>query len=232
VTESALIDDPRAAALSPSARRLLRRPRPRYRGVLHRWAAIAAVPVGIALVAGGDGARARLALAAFAVGTGLMFAVSALVHHRDWGIDRVELMVRLDHSAIFVKFATTVTPLGMLGLDPPASGWLLAIVWTGSILGILAEWVPVHPPRGVMNGLYLALGWSMLIFTPWLFRALTTAELVWLFAGGLAYTVGAVIVGARRPDPWPDTFGYHEVWHVFVVVAVVCHTVMAASLGW
>ena len=232
MTGTALIDDPRAAGLSPSARRLLRRPRPRYRGVLHRWAAIAAVPVGIVVVAGADGTRARVALFAFALGTGVMFAVSALVHHRDWGIDQVELMVRLDHSAIFVKFATTVTPVGMLALERPASTWLLAVVWGGSLLGIAAEWVPVHPPRGVMNGLYLALGWSLLVFVPWLVDALTTAELLWLFAGGVAYTVGAVIVGVRRPDPWPDVFGYHEVWHVFVVVAVVCHTVMSASLGW
>ena len=80
MTGASIADDPRVSDLSPSARRLLRRPRPRYRGVLHLWAAIAAVPLGVVLVAGGDGARARVALAVFALGSFLMFATSALVH--------------------------------------------------------------------------------------------------------------------------------------------------------
>lgn len=232
MTGAATADDPRIAALSPSARRLLRRPRPRYRGVVHFWAAVAAVPVGVALVVGADGARAKLALAIFALGTGLMFAVSALVHDRDWSVERVEMLVRLDHTAIFLKFATTATPIAMLALDRPESTWLLVVVWAGAILGGIAEWIPVHPPPGLVNGLYLAFGWSMLAFTPWIISSFTGAQLALLYGGGAVYTVGAVVVGSQRPDPWPDVFGYHEIWHVFVVVAVVCHTWMAASLGW
>ena len=200
--------------------------------MLHFWAAIVSIPVGVVLVIGGDGARARLALAVFALGSFLMLATSALVHDRDWPVERVETLVRLDHSTIFLKFATTATPIALLGLDPPISRWMLAVVWIGAVLGVIAEWIPFHPPPGVVNALYLTFGWGMLVFTPWMLTTLTTSQLVLLFAGGAAYTLGAVVVGARWPDPWTDVFGYHEIWHVFVVLAVGLHTAMAASLGW
>ncbi len=227
-----LLDDPRADGLSPSARRLLRRPRPRYRGILHRYAAVASLLVGIVVAIGADGPRATFALAFFSLGTTAMLGVSAIVHCRDWPIERVELMVRLDHSAIFLMFATTATPIALLALDAPVSGWLLGVTWVGASIGIIAEWIPVHPPAGVMNGVYLVLGWSMLVFSPWMVSALTLPQVVMLMGGGGAYTLGAIVVGARWPDPWSDTFGYHEIWHVFVVIAVVFHVALAISLGW
>lgn len=200
--------------------------------MLHLWAAIASVPVGVVLVVGADGTRARVALAVFALGSTLMFATSALVHDRDWPVERVETLVRLDHSTIFLKFATSTTPIALLALESPVSRWMLGVVWAGAILGVVAEWIPFHPPPGVVNALYLSFGWGMLVFTPWMVDALSTTQVVLLFAGGAAYTIGAIVVGSRRPDPWTDVFGYHEIWHVFVVVAVALHTAMAASLGW
>lgn len=232
MTGASIADDPRVEGLSDSARRLLRRPRPRYRGLLHFWAAIVSVPVGVVLVVGADGNRARLALGVFALGSTLMLATSALVHDRDWPVERVETLVRLDHSTIFLKFATSTTPIAVLALEGSVSRWMLVVVWVGATLGIVAEWIPFHPPPGLVNTLYLGFGWGMLAFSPWMVSALDTTQLVLLFAGGAAYTVGAVVVGSRRPDPWPDVFGYHEIWHVFVVVGVCLHTLMAASLGW
>lgn len=227
-----LLDDPRADHLSPSARRLLRRPRPRFRGVLHRYAALASIVAGVVLTLGADGNRATLAMAVFSLGNTAMLGVSAIVHLRDWPIERVELMVRLDHTAIFLMFATTATPIAMLGLDGNVAAWMLGVAWVGAILGILAEWTPIHPPAGVMNGAYLVFGWSMFAFIPWLISALTVEQVALLLGGGAAYTVGAIVVGARWPDPWTDSFGYHEIWHVFVVVAVALHVGMAVSLAW
>ncbi len=230
--EPTLLDDPRAASLSPSARRLLRRPRPRFRGVLHRWAALASFPVGAFLVAGADGPRAAWSMLVFSVGTSLMLTASAITHARDWPIERVEFLVRLDHSAIFFTYATGSTPIALLALDAPVAGWMLGFAWVGATLGILAEWTPFHPPPGVMNAAYLAFGCSMLVFTPWMISALSLGQLGLLFGGGLAYVVGAIVVGARRPDPWTDVFGYHEIWHVFVTLGAACHYGLAASLAW
>lgn len=199
---------------------------------MHRWAALASIIAGIVLTVGADGNRATTAMLVFSVGNTAMLGVSAVVHLRDWPIERVELMVRLDHTAIFLMFATTATPIAMLGLEGPVSGWLLGVAWVGAVLGIAAEWTPIHPPAGVMNGAYLVFGWSMVIFVPWMVSALTVGEVALLLGGGAAYTIGAIVVGARWPDPWTDSFGYHEIWHVFVVIAVVMHVAMAVSLAW
>ncbi len=230
--EPTLLDDPRAALLSPSARRLLRRPRPRFRGVLHRWATLGSVPAGIALIVGADGPRAIWSMVLFSIGSSAMLGVSAITHARDWPIDRVELLVRLDHSTIFLTFATSSTPIALLALDAPGSGWLLGFAWAGAAIGIGAEWTPIHPPAGVMNTAFLVFGASILVFTPWLISALGVIDLLLLFGGGAAYAVGAVVVGARRPDPWTDVFGYHEIWHVFVAVGAALHYLLAARLAW
>ncbi len=230
--EPTLLDDPRAASLSPSARRLLRRPRPRFRGVLHRWAALASVPVGAILVFGAESPRGAWSVFVFSLGTTIMLSASAITHARDWPIERVELLVRVDHSAIFLTYATGATPIALLALDAPVAGWMLGLAWTGAALGIVAEWTPFHPPPGVMNAAFIVFGASMLVFAPWMFAALSIGQLALLLVGGFAYVVGAIVVGARRPDPWTDVFGYHEIWHVFVTVAAGCHYLMIATLAW
>ena len=229
--DGSLLDDPRADGLSAAARRLLRRPRPRYRGVLHRWAALACIPIGIVAVIAADGARARLAIAVFAVGALIMLGVSAITHLRDWPIERVEGLVRLDHSAIFVMFATSATPIAVLAMSGGRMWALLAFAWIGATAGVVLEYLPFHPPRGLVNTVYLTFGGSFLLFLPWLVDALTSGQLALLLGGGVAYTVGAIIVGAQWPDPWTDVFGYHEVWHVLVVVGAGAHYVMAAQLA-
>ncbi len=227
-----MFDQEIVSRLSPSARRLLRRPRPRLRGVLHKWAAILAIPAGVVITVGASGPAASVSMAVFAFGAVCMLGVSAIVHSRDWSPHQVETLVRLDHSAIFVMYATTATPVAVLGLNGRASTWMMVLVWTGAISGIVVEWLPAHPPAGVVNAVYLSLGWAMLAFTPWLLKDLTAGQLALLFVGGGAYTVGAVVVGSRKPDPWSEIFGYHEIWHVFVVFAVLMHGWMALSLGW
>jgi hemolysin III len=217
--------------LSPSARRLLRRPRPRYRGLLHRWAALVSIPVGLIITVNAGGPRATVAVAVFSIGVFGMLATSAVVHSRDWNENQVERLVRLDHSAIFLMFATTATPIARLGLDAPVSTWLLVVVWTGAVAGIVAEWLPVHPPVGIMNAAFLCFGWGTIVFLPWMVTYLSAAQLALLFTGGAAYTLGAVVVGARRPDPWPDHFGYHEIWHVLVVIAAGIHTALVINLA-
>lgn len=178
-----------------------------------------------------DGARARLAIGVFAIGTLIMLGVSAITHLRDWPIERVERLVRADHSAIFVMFATSATPIAVLGMGGGRTWALLAFAWVGATLGVVLEYLPFHPPRGLVNTVYLTFGGSFLVFLPWLIDALSGGELALLLGGGAAYTVGAIIVGAQWPDPWTDSFGYHEIWHVLVVVGAGTHYVLALRLA-
>jgi hemolysin III len=107
---------------------------------------------------------------------------------------------------------------------------LLGGLWAGAALGVVAEWLPFHPPRGLMNSLFLTLGWLPVILLPWLWRGLGVMSFTLMAAGGLVYTIGAVVVGAQRPDPRPSIFGYHEVWHLLVIIAVALHEAMVFRL--
>ncbi|NCG38591.1 MAG: hypothetical protein GWP48_13850 [Actinobacteria bacterium] len=227
-----MLDDPKADSLSPSARRLLRRPRPRYRGILHRWAALASIPAGAVLVIGADGTRAKLACSIFALGVLAMLGTSAVVHCRDWPIERVESLVRFDHSAIFLTYATTATPIALLALDGRPSIGLIVATWVGATVCIILEWAPFHPPAGAVNALFFGFGGVVPVFSPWLIEAFTLGQGIWFLAGLLTFAVGAFIVGSRHPDPWTDVFGYHEIWHVFVVVATGAHYGLVIDLAW
>jgi hemolysin III len=220
-----------APELSPSFVRLLSRPRPSWRGRLHRWAAVASVPAGIALVLAARGATATIGALVFATGVAAMFAVSAVVHWRPWPASRYHRLIQLDHTAIFVCCGATATPVALLALHGAARAALFAGMGIGVVLGVAAEWAPFHPPRGLMNTLFLVLGWYPVLFVPALWRGMDGVTFSLMVAGGLLYTVGAVIVGAQRPDPHPEIFGYHEVWHLFVVVAIASHYAMVWRLA-
>ena len=166
----------------------------------------------------------------FAIGTTIMLGVSAIVHLRDWPIERVELLIRLDHSAIFVMYATSATPIALMALTDRQATIVLGFAYVGALGGVVAEFLPFHPPRGLVNTIYITFGLSFLVFIPWMLDGLTTAQFVILLIGGAFYAGGSIIVGAQWPDPWTDTFGYHEIWHVFVVVAAGLHYWLALQL--
>lgn len=200
--------------------------RPALRGVSHRAAAILSVPAGIWLVLAAPTARSRVATGVFAVCITVMFTISAIVHYREWRPHTTEVLFRLDHTGIYLAIAGTATPIAMFGLH----GWhrtaMLAGVWGVAVVGTALEWWPPRAPRGLHHTLYLVTGWATIPFLPAVVanRGWGTGAL--LLGGGLLYTVGAVIVAVRRPDPAPPVFGYHEVWHLLVVGAVVLHYAM------
>lgn len=218
------------ANLSPSVDRALNLPRPRWRGVIHKWAFVVSVPVLVSCLWLAPDGRSRMAVAFFATGTWCMFGVSALVHYKRWTAHQFHLLFRLDHSAIFLCIAAQATGVVLLALDGRPLTIALWWFWVGAAIGIAAEWLPFHPPRGLMNTMFLTLGWGAVLLVPWLWSALGVGRFALLAVGGLLYTIGAVVVGARRPDPAPQVFGYHEIWHAFVVAAVACHMGLVLAL--
>jgi hemolysin III len=217
-----------AAGLSPSVARLLSRPRPRLRGVSHRIAFVVSVPIGVLLVVSGDNARERASALVFAGAISFMFGASALVHLRPWTLERYHRLIQLDMTAIFGCSAGTASAVAWLALHG-ASRWGLAIgVWVIAAAGIAFVWMPVHPRPGVMNTLYLTVGWYPIAYVVPLWRGLGPGGFALLVAGGLCYTIGALVVGAQRPDPWPQVFGYHEIFHLLVIAAVTMHYSLVA----
>ncbi len=202
--------------------------KPLLRGVSHEIAAAAALFAwgGLAVVAGPG--RPRAAAIVYGASLFSLFFVSALYHRPTWNARARLLMRRLDHSAIFLLIAGTYTPFCLL--LPPASGVpLLAIAWVGAAAGVLQSILWVRAPKPLVAAVYVLLGWAVVPVVPALRAALGGSAIALLLAGGAAYTLGALVYAARRPDPFPRVFGYHEVFHALVVAAAACHFAVAAA---
>jgi hemolysin III len=203
--------------------------KPSLRGVSHQAAAFVALGAGGVLVALAPSPPARLAALVYALSLFAMFAVSALYHRPTWAPAARARMRRLDHATIFLLIAGTFTPFAVLGLGGAQATTLLAIAWGGALLGLLQSLFWVHAPKPLTAALYLAMGWAISPYFRELHAALGARALMLLLAGGVAYSLGALVYALRRPNPFPRTFGYHEVFHALVIVASVCH--FAAVLG-
>ena len=200
------------------------------RGRLHQIAFFASLPAGIALVALAGGVEARIAATVFAATLTGLFGVSMAYHRGRWS-DRARLVMKhLDHSMIFVFIAGSYTPVTLLAMRP---GWgitLLALAWTGAAAGVVVTVLRLERWHALGFTLYLVLGWLAVVAAPQLVETLSTLELALLVTGGVLYTVGAIVLARKRPDPNPRVFGYHEVWHSFVVGASACHFTLVLLL--
>ncbi|MFL5945432.1 MAG: hemolysin III family protein [Gaiellaceae bacterium] len=210
-----------AAGLTPAVKPLLR-------GVLHQIAFCAAVIVGTLLVASAEGPRRQLAAAVFAGSVALCFGASALYHRVTWTPPVRRWMRRVDHAGVYLLIAGTYTPVGLLVLDGNWRVVVLAIVYAGAGTAIALKFAWVDAPKWLAVTLGIALGWVAVVALPQLATRLGASGLALLAAGGLAYTAGALVYARRRPDPLPDTFGYHELFHALTIVAVTLQYVAIA----
>jgi hemolysin III len=197
---------------------------------MHQVAFVVSIPAGVALVALAAGSLARWAAAVFAAFLTGLYGVSAAYHRGRWSERARRIMKHLDHSMIFLFIAASYTPIALLTLRPAGGTWLLALAWAGAALGVLVTVLRLERWHRLGFALYLVLGWLAVVALPRLVEALSGTELGLLVTGGLLYTVGAVTLAIRRPDPRPEVFGYHEVWHSFVVAASSCHFVLVLQL--
>jgi hemolysin III len=196
--------------------------RPRYRGVSHEIAFVASVGAGVLLVDTTTTTRATVAATIFAVSVSLMFAASALYHRINWPSRRQrQLFAKLDHAAIYLLISGTYTPFGLIVLHGAWRPAVLGTVWTGAGLAIILKLFWGEAPKWVPATIGLALGWIAVIALPELIRIGWSGSSL-LLAGGLSYTGGAIIYARRRPDPNPAVFGYHEIFHLLVILAVAC----------
>ncbi len=204
------------------------RQKPLLRGVSHQVAAGVALAGLVALVLLAPGPRARVGALVYGFSLVGLFSVSALYHRPTWGPRARLWMRRLDHSAIFLLIAGTFTPICLLIGDGRART-MLTVVWAGAGLGILRALLWPRAPRMLATGLYLLLGWAAVPLVPAMYRAIGPVSLALLAAGGLLYSIGAIIYATRKPDPFPRVFGYHEVFHALVVAAAGLHFAVAAG---
>ncbi|MEZ5184698.1 MAG: hemolysin III family protein [Candidatus Nanopelagicales bacterium] len=204
--------------------------RPRLRGVLHTWATPVAVSLGLTLLLLANDARARVGTAVWSLTATGLFAVSATYHRGAWRPSVKTWLQRVDHSMIFVFIAGSYTPIALLLLEGSKSWIVLTVVWAGALGGVVTRLTWHSAPRWMFVPLYIGLGWVAVTVLPELARSAPSYANVLLFAGGVIYTLGAVVFATRRPDPLPSVFGYHEVFHALTILAASCHAVAIAAI--
>lgn len=202
-------------------------PKPRFRGVSHQYAFLGATVAGLALTVTSP-ASARIAIGIYALSLMAMFGASALYHRGPWTDAQRVWFRRLDHSMIFVLVAGTYTPFASLVIGNPLGTIMLAVVWTGALAGIVVTLFWIDAPAWVTALIYVVLGWISVVMLPALVHESGWMPVVLLGAGGVLYTMGAVVYARKKPDPVPHVFGYHEVFHVFVIAAATVQFVAIA----
>jgi hemolysin III len=203
--------------------------KPVLRGWLHAYAFFVAAVAGIVMTVlaatVSDRPGAGISTAIYSVTICALFGTSALYHRRVWSDRWYPIMRRLDHSMIFLFIAGTYTPFAVLLLPRTKATVILAVVWTGAVLGIGLKMIWPYAPRWVSAPLYVALGWVAIAVLPDILARGGPAALVLLLTGGAWYTIGAVCYALRRPNPWPGVFGHHEVFHACTIIAAVCQQI-------
>lgn len=162
-----------------------------------------------------------------------LFAASTALHATRAGEPTLRRLRILDHAAIFLLIAGSYTPVVLIAMRPdyPISSWILfSLVWTLALLGVVFKVAWISAPRWLSTALYLLLGWLALLGIVPIVETVPAAGLVWLLVGGFFYSLGAVIYGLKRPDPIPGVFGYHEIWHLFVLAGALSHYLTMAQL--
>lgn len=215
---------------SPETRPALR-VKPRFRGSSHYAGFFAALGAGAVLVAAAPDTRSMLAALIYTLSLANLLGTSAFYHRPTWSPERRALIRKFDHIAIYVLIAGTITPICMLAVDKPLSTTLLWIIWIVGVLGgVIKEFLWPKAPKLITAILFIAFGWVGAIAIPSLYRLNGILPVILVALGGLAYTLGAMAYAFRRPDPAPETFGYHEIFHICVIIAGILHFMVVAQL--
>jgi hemolysin III len=202
--------------------------KPRLRGVFHQYAFFISLACGGGLVLAASGGRARLAAGIYAAAVSALLGTSALYHRVTWRPRARRWMRRLDHSMIFVLIAGTYTPVALLALKGALANTILIVLWLGAIGGVVFKLAWIDAPKWLLALVYCALGLVAAAVFGELPAAIGWLGAIGIGAGGLLYVTGAVIYASERPNPWPKVFGYHEIFHVFVLAAAALHYAVIA----
>jgi len=209
---------------------MVEKTKPLLRGHFHQAAFFIAVGAGAVLIATAQEKATRLVSLVYSLSLAGMFACSSLYHRINWSPTARMWWRRLDHSAIFLLIAGTGTPICLLGIKGESGYHLLWIFWGMAIAGIFKELFWIKAPKWISAIFYVIMGWAGVPYLREMGTALGPTNMALMVAGGIVYTVGAVIYALKRPDPFPKVFGYHEIFHLLVVIASLLHFIVVYQL--
>lgn len=204
--------------------------KPRLRGWLHAVMFPVAILGGLVLVVLADSTEERVSVAIFALSAVLLFGTSALLHRGTWTPGMEGVLRRMDHSNIYLIIAATYTPFAVLAMPNGRGRVLLFIVWIGALIGVAFRVLWVGAPRWLYTPVYVVLGWVAIFYLSDLVRGAGVVAVILIALGGVLYSAGAVVYGTKRPNPSPEWFGFHEVFHVLTVAAFAAHYVAVSMV--
>jgi hemolysin III len=204
--------------------------KPLLRGRLHLGALVVAVPAVVVLIVMARGAAATTSAAVYGTTLVALFAISGAYHRFDPASRWCLVLRRLDHSMIYLLIAGSYTPFAAVAIGGKLGLALIATVWSLALFGVALKLRWFDRSHAVGSGLYIGIGWLAIFAAPAMIHRVSALSFALLLLGGLAYTGGAIILGTRRPDPFPRVFGYHEVWHSLTIAAAAFHYIAIASV--
>ncbi|GAB2975729.1 PAQR family membrane homeostasis protein TrhA [Nocardioides montaniterrae] len=206
--------------------------KPKLRGWLHAGTTPVVIAAGTVLITLSPTPATRVGSSLYVATALLLFGISATYHRGTWSPRMHAFLNRFDHANIYVFIAGSYTPFALILLDGSKRIWMLAIVWTGAIIGVALQMLWPSAPRWLSAPVYIALGWAAVFFIPsFLDGAMElgvgvgVAIFTLICTGGLLYTLGGLVYGFKWPNPSPRWFGFHEVFHVFTIVAFIAQYV-------
>jgi hemolysin III len=203
---------------------MMRKFREPVSGLTHAGAAVAAMGgLFLLLIVGWGQLGKTVTLAVYGISLVLMFAASATYHLAKASPTALAVLRRIDHTAIYLLIAGTYTPYCYIWFTGFWRWGMLAIVWSLALIGIVVKLWTVNAPRWLSAGLYVAMGWLCLIGGPQILASVPPQALFWLALGGVIYTLGAVVYVTKTMNFYPGVFGFHEVWHIFVMLGALAH---------
>ena len=201
-------------------------PKPSFRGWSHIISFVAAITLCPILISSSD--QGRVLAAFYSLAVVALFGVSSLYHGFSWSARAHDLLRRLDHATIFVTIAATYTPISWYLLPRSAAVTVLVAVWIGAFLGVLVMIFWPTAPQVTLITLFIIVGWSALLVIHKFWAALSTYGFTLLLLGGAFHTIGVIVYGLKKPDLWPNAFGFHEIFHLCVICGIASHYALIA----
>lgn len=199
--------------------------KPKWRGWLHAATAPLTLAAGIVLIALSPNTATRVGSSIFAASALVLFTVSAIYHRGTWSPRAWAFLRRFDHANIFLLIAGSYTPFALLMLEGTDRVVLLSVVWGVAVGGVLFRVFWAGAPRWLYVPIYIAMGWAAIFYVEQFAQAASVSVLVLIVVGGVLYSLGGVVYGLKRPDPYPGWFGFHEVFHTLTILAFITHYV-------
>jgi hemolysin III len=199
-------------------------------GLTHLVAALgAALGLVVLLVVGRGQVTKEISFLIYGLSLIVMFSASAIYHLVFRGTKVTAILRKVDHSAIYILIAGTYTPICLSFFDGFWRWGILTIIWVMALIGVVVKVFVINAPRWATAGIYLVMGWFSIIAVNEIVRTMPGGAIFWLVIGGLFFSLGAVIYTLKKPDPRPGIFGFHEIWHIFVILGCLSHYILVAA---